>query len=328
MKAVELQEKLDEGLLEELGLNPKFKSNPEFSHIMSSIRSDLAQKLSSCSKDWLEYLSVKTEKELWGIIMSFDIENQNNSYSFELRVSASEFSVVEISKDLKPSSIINGQNVSYKSADERVIQLDEYGRIKVTQNHSAINDYKDHNLIPGNSYNDISTTIHTYDSNGIEVKREELVYANYQTRGSVSNMPINSMLHKARKFAEYSYEENYTSRRVISRKGLDFAECMLDDKNSKVKYIATLPITLEHTPRYLRVDEFAKFNQFPTNIEILPKTQEEIERTIQTESDPKVVEGLRKYAEGRESFYYNSSEDKNFVYEGEDGYSDKKSKVV
>ncbi len=37
---------------------------------------------------------------------------------------------------------------------------------------------------------------------------------------------------------------------------------------------------------------------------------------IQRENNPKVAEGLREYAAGRENYYYSTSEDKNFICEG------------
>lgn len=52
------------------------------------------------------------------------------------------------------------------------------------------------------------------------------------------------------------------------------------------------------------------------DIVILPLSQSEIEAMIQKESKPKVAEGLRKYAVGREVYAYSSVYDNSFVCEG------------
>ena len=49
-------------------------------------------------------------------------------------------------------------------------------------------------------------------------------------------------------------------------------------------------------------------------MEIQPLSQEEIEKLIKMHKNPKTQEVLRLYAKDRDKFYYNSAEDRNFVY--------------
>ena len=58
------------------------------------------------------------------------------------------------------------------------------------------------------------------------------------------------------------------------------------------------------------------YGPYPQNVVIPPLSQEEIEVMIQRESNPKVAEGLREYAVGRNTYSYNSAEDKHFISEG------------
>ena len=50
-------------------------------------------------------------------------------------------------------------------------------------------------------------------------------------------------------------------------------------------------------------------------IEIKPISKEQIDEYINEYSNPKLIEGLRRLAEGRENYYYNSAEDKDFVFD-------------
>ena len=58
------------------------------------------------------------------------------------------------------------------------------------------------------------------------------------------------------------------------------------------------------------------YESYPQNIVIPPLSKEEIETMIQRENNPKVREGLRKYAVDRTTYSYNSNEDKYFISEG------------
>ena len=58
------------------------------------------------------------------------------------------------------------------------------------------------------------------------------------------------------------------------------------------------------------------YDSYPQDIVISPLSSEEIENMIQREKNPKVAEGLKLYAAGRENYYYSSSEDKHFISEG------------
>lgn len=55
---------------------------------------------------------------------------------------------------------------------------------------------------------------------------------------------------------------------------------------------------------------------FPEDIIIMPLLPAEIDELIQSEKDPRVAAGLRKYAVGRDQYFYNSRDDRYFVCKG------------
>ena len=57
-------------------------------------------------------------------------------------------------------------------------------------------------------------------------------------------------------------------------------------------------------------------NEFREDITIMPLLPAEIDELIQSEKDPRVAAGLKKYAVGRDQYFYNSRDDRYFVCEG------------
>lgn len=114
-------------------------------------------------------------------------------------------------------------------------------------------------------------------------------------------------------FRERTFENSYNYRELYVRKQLDTARAVIEDKDKEIKYNATVPLSREHGLRdIIAIDG----DPYPQEIVIPPLSQEQIEEMIQQETNPKVAEGLRKYAVGRDTYFYNSANDKNFVSEG------------
>ena len=109
------------------------------------------------------------------------------------------------------------------------------------------------------------------------------------------------------------WHDKYKTNTLLTRDKLDTARWFVDDRRKGTRYSATIPLSKEYGLRDMIIPNGFNNNR---DIVISPLSTEEIEVMIQSEKNPKVREGLRAYATGRENYYYNSADDKNFVYEG------------
>ena len=107
----------------------------------------------------------------------------------------------------------------------------------------------------------------------------------------------------------------YKTREILRREKLDVARFVYEDKTRNRHYQASVPLNQEHGLREMHT---IGGDPFPKEIMIDPISSEELEEMITRENNPKVEEGLRVFAEGREKYYYNSNEDSHFKRENVD----------
>lgn len=280
-----------------LGINPKFKDNPAFASALAEIDSLISEMNISNESDKVNVIEEKGS-------ISFKWNSQFNE-KYEMSISCSDpdtFKCTRFKESKKHTQ-------SWKEAEEVVATIGEYGNITLFNNSGSVttleNYNKDHKCMCFSS-----ATRKEYSANGVMNERE---YRNYTTEESQDFSRYNPdfILNTAREaYRLFLYDEIYNKRELYVRDKLDTARLVFDDKEEKIRYSVIVPLSQQHGLRdmYTTVNDPCK-----DDIVILPLSKEQIEAMIQKENNPKVQEGLRAYATGRENYYYNSSEDKNFI---------------
>lgn len=155
-----------------------------------------------------------------------------------------------------------------------------------------------------------------YTSNGVMRDREYKSFARGELSVDFDRAEIDSMLFIPRQAFDFGvWHDKYESRTLLVRDKLDTAKIISEDRTKGIKYSAITPLNQEHGLRDMAA-LLDGYGPYPQNVVIPPLSQEEIEVMIQRESNPKVAEGLREYAVGRNTYSYNSAEDKHFISEG------------
>lgn len=288
----ELKENLVEKVLE-LGIDPKFKENPAFASVLGRIES-LIEDMNMPEK--LGNISVKEDGEI-----SFDcIRNSDEKYSFSIFSSSpDEFSCIR-TKESRSSA-----DSREKKVDELKAKISDNGFITLTQNDATA---YNHNYASENDFVYGKKEFY-YISNGIMRDRTEVVFpAVKKVFGNFDRLNAADILSLPRNANING--NNYAIRTKFTRDKLDTAR--YDYKNMDgTNAHAVIPLSEQYGLREMWPD----FDSSKKEIIIPPKSKEEIVAMLQKESNPKVREGLAKLAVGREEYYYNSNEDKDFVWE-------------
>lgn len=167
-----------------------------------------------------------------------------------------------------------------------------------------------------------------YDQDGVVVARDEVTFAPHQEDDLKDCFMFVEYHAEARKCLEdYSYEPTkaVVSRTHMERNALDIAQMATctytqgegEELPSRDKeYVSKVSLSREAGLRNLI--PVASEEPYPAEVIIPEITTAEIEAMIAEESDPRVQEGLRKWAQNRENMYYHSKEDPYFVRTGID----------
>lgn len=301
----ELRNKLSEHIIS-LGIDKSFLENPAFSSAISQIDGLISQMGMS------ESIRTITVKEENGEI-SFDfVSPYGEKYSMSIYSSSPKTFRCVRTKEEKPFIGLNGQSIREKGVIEEVATIDEYGFITLTTNGSRVNNI---DCKMGECNNSTWSEKKYYTSNGVMRDREYKSFTKGKLFENFDRTSIDSMLYIPRQaFDSGFWNDKYESRTLLVRDKLDTARILSEDKKRGIRYSAITPLNQEHGLRDMIL--LGGYDLYPQNVVIPPLSQEEIEAMIQRESNPKVAEGLREYSIGRNTYSYDSTEDKYFISEG------------
>lgn len=301
----ELRGKLIERVIG-LGVDKSFLENPAFASAISQIDSLIGQ------MNMFEAAEAVTVKEENGNI-SFDWTSPvGDKYSMSISSSSPETFRCVRTEEKKSFIDTNGQSIKRKNVVEEVATIDKSGSITLTTNSSIV-DNIDCRIGKCNNYT--WSEKKCYTSNGVMRDREYKSFARGELSVDFDRAEIDSMLFIPRQAFDFGvWHDKYESRTLLVRDKLDTAKIISEDRTKGIKYSAIAPLNQEHGLRDMAL--LGGYGPYPQNVVIPPLSQEEIEVMIQRESNPKVAEGLREYAVGRNTYSYNSAEDKHFISEG------------
>lgn len=301
----ELRDKLIERVIG-LGVDKSFLENPAFASAISQIDNLIGQ------MNMFEAAEAVTVKEENGNI-SFDWTSPvGDKYSMSISSSSPETFRCVRTEEKKSFIDTNGQSIKRKNVVEEVATIDKSGSITLTTNSSIV-DNIDCRIGKCNNYT--WSEKKCYTSNGVMRDREYKSFARGELSVDFDRAEIDSMLFIPRQAFDFGvWHDKYESRTLLVRDKLDTAKIISEDRTKGIKYSAIAPLNQEHGLRDMAL--LGGYGPYPQNVVIPPLSQEEIEVMIQRESNPKVAEGLREYAVGRNTYSYNSAEDKHFISEG------------
>ena len=297
----ELKENLTNKILS-LGIKEEFIDNPAFSSALSEIGGMLHNMEES-------HCSVNEEN---GVIKIECITTYGVKYSMKIWSPGPEtFKCIRMMEE-KPYIGPNGQYVRTKHAYEIIASINKNNWIEVIENASVINniDCKDRT-----TNNLVWARKKEYDPNGVMITREYKDYKSYILNASIDRATEHDMLYIPRVAFQNGHlmERSYNYRELLRRKYLDVARIVVEDKSKGIEYYSDAQLKGEHGYRNMIL---MNGWHYPTDVVIETLSSEEIENMIQLETNHKVQEELRKLAQGREKYYYNSSEDPQFSYRG------------
>lgn len=301
----ELREKLVEKVAG-LGIEPKFKENPAYASAISEINSLIGQ------MNMFESAESVTVQEEQGSISFNWISPVGVKYSMSISCSSPEtFSCVR-TEEKKPFIGTNGQTIREKNVIEQVATIDKSGFITLITNGSMVDNI---DCSVGKCNNTTWAEKKYYTANGVMRDREYKGFSRGELTEDFDRTRVGSMLYIPRQAFGFGFwHDKYETRTLLTRDKLDTARIFSEDKSKGIRYSAITPLNQEHGLRDMVLP--GGYDPYPQDVVISPLSHEEIETMIQRENNPKVAEGLRVYAVGRENYYYSTSEDKYFVSEG------------
>ena len=302
----ELRGKLIERVIG-LGVDKSFLENPAFASAISQIDSLIGQ------MNMFEAAETVTVKEENGNISFNWTSPVGDKYSMSISSSSPETFRCVRTEEKKSFIDTNGQNIRQKNVIEEVATIDKSGSITLTTNSSIV-DNIDCRIGKCNNYT--WSEKKCYTSNGVMRDREYKSFAREELPVDFDRAEINSVLFIPRQAFDFGFwYDKYESRTILVIDKLDTAKIISEDRTKGIRYSAITPLNQEHGLRDMAA-LLDGYGPYPQNVVIPPLSQEEIEAMIQRESNPKVAEGLREYAVGRNTYSYNSAEDKHFISEG------------
>ncbi len=296
----ELREKLDEKL-SNLGIDLKFRQNPEYASILWEIQGLIDQMNTSKENE-----AITVTEENGEISFSWPSPTGEN-YSMSISASSPDTFKCVFANE-KREFMSDGKIIKGKNFIEKVANVDKNGLVTLTTNGAMLNN----NDCAINEYNiDSWSESKKYTSQGVMYERLYTDSIREKLYGDIDRLDANSALVIQRNAK--AMQDNYDTMMLLQRKKLDIARVLYVDKVRNVKYNAE---TLLNQNYGLRDMILQTDFDYPQDVVISPLSKEQIEKMIETETNPLVAEGLRDFAANRESYYYNSAEATDFIRDG------------
>lgn len=303
--AKEFEEKFEEKI-ESLGINPKFKENPAYPILLGKLKSLMY------SMNMMEdYNNVRVKQEDGEI--SFEYQYKSADYvgeKYTIRFFSPDKNTIQCIRFCEQQPRKDGDKVlREKSVCDRIIKIDP---------SSGFIDYYDNQSLVYGSYDKGITVFdsaeHDYYTSGGIVRDKEIRKYNTEMKDmTYDRYDESSMRYIPAMMFKGTFSNIYNSREMLTRDQLDVARHLrIERKNGRdeIVYSTKIPLSTEHG----LMDMYPIGGGPYREMEIQPLSQEEIEKLIKMHKNPKTQEVLRLYAKDRDKFYYNSAEDRNFVY--------------
>ena len=207
---------------------------------------------------------------------------------------------------------IDGSWVNEKDIIEVLASIDKSGFITMFKNCSSLNDFE---CKKGECNNIVSSEKCYYTSNGVMIDREYKQYGTGPLSVDISRANVDSALLIARNAFNYGFwHDKFISRTLLTRRKIDTARLVIEDKQKNIFYTGIVTLNGEHGYRDMAM--LGGNFDYPIDYIINPLPIEEINRILEMENNPKVRDALRELAKGREDFYYDSTKDPSFHCDG------------
>lgn len=288
-----------------LGVDKRFLENPAFDSALAEIDSLISRMYMFEAS---EQIGIKVDDQ------KIDFEYVSPSltkYTFTISCSnPNSFSCIRTEEN-KPYLGTNGKWISEKSVTESVTTINNNGTIDININEAKATDFdckKEQSKIFS------SAEKRHYSPNGVMISRTYKSFNEFLQPTELMHLSVSVMLNIPRLSFNGLYDNRYNRLLHLTRDKLDTANILVIDYNTDFRYSAVTELNSEHGLRDMVT--LGGHDPFPQKVFIPKLSQEEIEKLINKEKNPKVVAELRQLAIGREEYEYNSVEDKNFAYEG------------
>ncbi len=299
----ELRDNLSEKILS-LGISRDFLNNPAYKAALEEI-----DELISQLNMFEEAKEVMVESD--GTNISFKFTGPDaTAYYVEISKKDDKCFKCFKTEERKPYLGTNGEYIKEKNMLEDIITLDDSGFVVIETNGSFVNDI---NASNGLCNNTCWAQKKTYNANGVMQEREYIGFPTGVLNEPYDRVTSNSSLYLARRAFDGTLANFYEARTILRRDKLDTARIYAEDKTRDLKYSAVIPLNQEHGLRDMNM--MGGYDPYLKEIAIRPLSLEEVERMLEKEKDPKIKEGLKAFAQGRENYQYNSLDDPYFVYE-------------
>lgn len=294
---VELRENIVDKVID-LGVSLDFLENPAFVVALAEVNNLISQ------------MNIEDP----GVVL---VDESNDSLSFtytsssgdnyKMDISCPDSKTVKCVRVEEPHSFVgeSGNVVRQKNVVEQVAKLDEHGGVTLFTNCGSID-----NVDCDNHHYNMNSSVErrVYTTRGVMYEREHKNYATRKGEGYFHRVGADEMLLLARQAFDYGpWADSYDKRSLLVRELLDTARLVYDDRRTGNDYYGVVPLHQEHGLRDMFIAN--GYNTFPVaDVEIHPLMEGEIAEMIARESNPKVAEGLKYFANGRTSYYYTSNE--------------------
>lgn len=293
-------------LIEQLlsyGMDKRFLENPAISTVIGEIESKIHMMTIGFDTNY------ETKKRITsnGIEIGVTIEcrgGMGKEYSYKIFCPSPE--KIQFTSEEKGEGLRTDGYTYFREVTEKEATLNKNGTLTFIEHHARLQQ-KDQQLeweciVPVSERKEYST-------NGIMKEHEELSYPSRKVQEQEE-----IFFEGKRKFRGQHVSLPCETRNFLRREYFDTAVVISENRISGINYRATVPLDQQSGLRDMKtVVGFG--NNYPEHIVIEPLSQEEIERTIQKEGNPKVMEELRKLAVGREHYRYDSANDRDFRFE-------------
>ncbi len=294
MNVKELMTNLDK-IMDDMGVDPKFKENPAYEDVLSEIKTMIGQ------MNILDIENVSVYSE--GGKISFKY-NSVDGDRYSVNISAGNPESISFDREVEKKSFTtnDGQTVRVGEKVQTTAALNNTGDLTLSTVGKSIDNYQ---CDQGQRNENIMMRKVNYDKNGV-MDLSERKYSSSRIPLAYDNAPIS---------LNTQIENVYDKRELVSREKIDTARVVVEDKKngySTIAFSAVVPLSTEHGLKNMVPQN--GINEYTDSIEIPDMTEFEVQEMVNKETNPKVREGLAGYAQSRAGYHYNSAEDPNFVH--------------
>ena len=303
----ELRENL-KGKVLELGVDPMFSINPSFNAVIDRFDSYIADM--TLGSD-VEHVQVRQE----GTKLEFEWTNADGKeYKYivvcqnpdNLVCRSTEYGYSHFDEKLK-------RDIYCKIAMEQIADFTRELSVTTIQENGAViyNNRPQVNVCSNNTW----TSISAYTKEGIMYEQEYKSFEGSTLTTLIDDASISSMLFIPREGSRANnfFADKYDQRTLLRRVKFDIARVMHVEPKQKIKYSAEVLLDSEHGLRDMRLIN-NNTDPYPREVKIEPMSREKIEELLAKE-EPGVAQALRPFAEGRDTYTYDSFLDSHYLYE-------------